>query len=645
MTRKYSLRNPILSLFIILVSIISIPFFFYVFNNPEYFLGQEIDLPKPEFGSRSMSQALAEEYSWNQSFNSIDNPISIQDLSNVLWAAQGENRPGARVTPSAGATYPLDIYILSIINIEGYQPMLAKYSPSSHTLQPILLFNRSEDSAKYLPHEFHNKTNPVWIICSSIESRTSIRYGSRALQYITLEVGHVLENIRLTSWGRELKIKTLVNPQKTIEWGLLLGKEPKMEFFIGLTKNTGLLFSNRKSLISPKVIEDDNTLLNLSIEQTINLRSSQRDYLDKNITNTTVFNFLSLFSGLKNNQNQSNFPKFSTESPLNYYLFIGDKITGFSVGIYKLHINNGSIFLEKPENRMIDLQVAGLDQQWIGLASLNIVITSKTIASNTSRLGLLEAGVAGQRIYHVCTLSGLGNVVVGAFHDNLVQNLVESNGWPLYIIPIGPVERSLVTPKINSIPITIRTIGNLAGISAVFLLILMALFHTRIIRQYLKIKRQRIHYVFAGSIIGLISVHISFLNGYYQFKSGQISLIFDFLINLILFPPMSLELPESVGLWLSRMTVWVLLLLIFFMLPINLLAKRFSVKTRNFFHLSLFMSVISLALLHSYFNSNLLNLYFDVFLGIIFLGFLLWGVIHKYSSFLSEKKLREKNSN
>jgi SagB-type dehydrogenase family enzyme len=606
MSKKTSFSHPILFLLIILASVITFSIVFYFFDNQSNLRELEIDLPQIEFGTKSMSQALTEDYSWNHSFSPIDNPISIQDLSNVLWAAQGENRPGARVTPSAGATYPLDIYVLIRTDIMGYHPMIAKYLPSKHNLQPILFINSSEDSKKYLPDEFHSNNNPIWIIGTSVESRTSIRYGSRAPQYITLEVGHVLENVRLSSWGRELKIKTLVDPQKTMEWELLLGEEPKLEFLIGLIKNSGTQISKKASL-SHKVLEEQNYPLNLSIEQTISLRSSMRDYLEKKITNTTIFSFLNIFSGIKNDHTESNFPKFTIESLLNYYLFIGDQTTDLRSGIYKLILKNGSIFLKITENKILELQSAGLDQQWIGFASLNIVITSKTIPSNTSRLGLLEAGVAGQRIYHVCTLTGLGNVVIGAFHDSLVQNIVESNGWPLYIIPIGSVERSLVTPTINSIPITIRTIGNLAGISAVFLLILMALFHTGIMRQYLKINRQRIHYLFAGSILGLITVHVTFLNGYFQFRTGEISLIIDFLINIILFPPMSLELPESIGLWFSRIAFWSLLFLIILMLPINLITKRISFEIRSFVHLSVFILVIGVVLLHSFLNSNLLN--------------------------------------
>ncbi len=39
--------------------------------------------------------------------------ISLQDLSQLLWAAQGiTSKEGFRTTPSAGAIYPIEIYLV-----------------------------------------------------------------------------------------------------------------------------------------------------------------------------------------------------------------------------------------------------------------------------------------------------------------------------------------------------------------------------------------------------------------------------------------------------------------------------------------------------------------------------------------------------
>jgi len=39
--------------------------------------------------------------------------LTLAEASQLLWAAQGENRPGKRVAPSAHAKYPLELYLIT----------------------------------------------------------------------------------------------------------------------------------------------------------------------------------------------------------------------------------------------------------------------------------------------------------------------------------------------------------------------------------------------------------------------------------------------------------------------------------------------------------------------------------------------------
>ena len=39
--------------------------------------------------------------------------LSLAEAGQLLWAAQGENRPGKRVVPSAHAKYPLELYLIT----------------------------------------------------------------------------------------------------------------------------------------------------------------------------------------------------------------------------------------------------------------------------------------------------------------------------------------------------------------------------------------------------------------------------------------------------------------------------------------------------------------------------------------------------
>jgi len=68
----------------------------------------EIDLPKPLFKSnKSVEECIIERESVRRY---SDRKIEIEKISLILWAAQGMK--GLKKTvPSAGATYPLEIYI------------------------------------------------------------------------------------------------------------------------------------------------------------------------------------------------------------------------------------------------------------------------------------------------------------------------------------------------------------------------------------------------------------------------------------------------------------------------------------------------------------------------------------------------------
>jgi len=67
-----------------------------------------IKVPEPKHtGTVSIEEAL----STRRSVRSYSNkPVSLADLSQMLWAAQGiTSKHGFRTAPSAGALYPIEI--------------------------------------------------------------------------------------------------------------------------------------------------------------------------------------------------------------------------------------------------------------------------------------------------------------------------------------------------------------------------------------------------------------------------------------------------------------------------------------------------------------------------------------------------------
>jgi SagB-type dehydrogenase family enzyme len=69
-----------------------------------------IQLPGPASGGAALTDALK----GRRSLRTLAGPgLTLAEAGQLLWAAQGENRPGKRTVPSAHARYPLELYLLT----------------------------------------------------------------------------------------------------------------------------------------------------------------------------------------------------------------------------------------------------------------------------------------------------------------------------------------------------------------------------------------------------------------------------------------------------------------------------------------------------------------------------------------------------
>jgi SagB-type dehydrogenase family enzyme len=62
-------------------------------------------------------------------------PLSMVQLSQLLWATQGVTAPGRRTAPSAGALYPLEVLLVAL-RVEGLAAGAYRFRPQGHVLQP-----------------------------------------------------------------------------------------------------------------------------------------------------------------------------------------------------------------------------------------------------------------------------------------------------------------------------------------------------------------------------------------------------------------------------------------------------------------------------------------------------------------------------
>jgi len=126
-------------------------------------------------------------------------PLSLSHLSQVLWAAQGLTGGGRfRAAPSAGATYPLEVFaVTGKGGVEGLEEGIYHYNVKNHSLEPHKWGDlREELSIAALDQEFIAQA-PVDIVICALYQRTWRHYGRRAERYVHMEAGHVGQNIHL----------------------------------------------------------------------------------------------------------------------------------------------------------------------------------------------------------------------------------------------------------------------------------------------------------------------------------------------------------------------------------------------------------------------------------------------------------------
>ncbi|KPK25391.1 MAG: hypothetical protein AMJ61_12145 [Desulfobacterales bacterium SG8_35_2] len=126
-----------------------------------------------------------------------DSSISIKLISQLLWSAQGiTNQQGFRTAPSAGALYPLELYITAI-NVDGLETGIYKYSTADHTL---MLTSQGDYSQKLLKAALWQDAisqAPAVFVISGVEKKTTSKYGNRGVRYIYIEAGHAAQNLCL----------------------------------------------------------------------------------------------------------------------------------------------------------------------------------------------------------------------------------------------------------------------------------------------------------------------------------------------------------------------------------------------------------------------------------------------------------------
>jgi len=153
-------------------------------------------LPAPR---RKSDVSLEEALSRRRSVREYtEEPLTWEEIGQLVWAAQGITADwGGRTALSAGALYPLEVYVATAEGVYHYLPrghrveMVSSSDVRQALWRPALL----QDWVREAPAVF---------VIAAVYERTERKYGSRAERYVKLEAGHACQNLLLQAVALDL---------------------------------------------------------------------------------------------------------------------------------------------------------------------------------------------------------------------------------------------------------------------------------------------------------------------------------------------------------------------------------------------------------------------------------------------------------
>jgi len=154
-----------------------------------------IVLPEPRRSGQATLEAVMSARRSVRDFTTV--PITLAELGQLLWAAQGETGGGAgRTAPSAGATYPLELYAVAGA-VGDLPPGIYRYDPRRHAVHGIATGDRRRALAAAALSQSWIADAAVVLVIAAVFKRTTAKYGRRGERYVHIEVGHAGQNVCL----------------------------------------------------------------------------------------------------------------------------------------------------------------------------------------------------------------------------------------------------------------------------------------------------------------------------------------------------------------------------------------------------------------------------------------------------------------
>lgn len=159
---------------------------------------EAMKLPKPQLDEEASLKEAVRKRRTVRSFS--PEPLSTEQLSGLLWAAQGitEERGFKRAAPSAGALYPMDVYVaagegsVAWLNAGVYH-----YQPADNSMKLIREGDARNELARASLGQMWMSGAPISLVITAEYARICGKYGDRGVRYAMIEAGHVGQNIFL----------------------------------------------------------------------------------------------------------------------------------------------------------------------------------------------------------------------------------------------------------------------------------------------------------------------------------------------------------------------------------------------------------------------------------------------------------------
>ena len=158
-------------------------------------VAETIALPEPRRTGQAALEAVMSARRSVRDFTA--GSIALAELGQLLWAAQGTTDTNVgRTAPSAGATYPLELYAVAG-TVDDLPPGVYRYDSRRHALHGIAAGDRRRALAAAALSQTWVADAALVLVIAAVFKRTTSKYGRRGERYVHIEAGHAGQNVCL----------------------------------------------------------------------------------------------------------------------------------------------------------------------------------------------------------------------------------------------------------------------------------------------------------------------------------------------------------------------------------------------------------------------------------------------------------------